>query len=277
MHECPLLQHAGTGTLVYCSIRFSLFLFRMEKINENGLTTKINFTVTSAETDMYARLRLGAMVNYLIQAASDSADRLGFGYGSIRRQNLFWVLSRLTIEIFRPLRWHENVEVETWPKNVERVLYLRDFILRDSESEIIARATSGWLAIDLESRRIKKIEGIEADYFTHLKDKHALSDLPGKLHPADGGEKFEICAGYFDIDLNGHVTTTRYIDWMMDTFGTEFHRLNFPRKLSLNLNKETMPGEMLRLMRKHENLEKYLFEGSNPAGNANAFRATLEF
>jgi medium-chain acyl-[acyl-carrier-protein] hydrolase len=249
----------------------------MEKLNEKDLTTTLNFTVTSAETDMYARLRLGAMVNYLIQAASDSADRLGFGYGGIRRQNLFWVLSRLTVEIYRPVKWHEDVEVETWPKTVERVLYLRDFIVRDSEREIIARSTSGWLAIDLETRRIKKIEGIEAEHFTHLKDKHALPDTPGKIHPVDGGEKFEIRAGYFDIDLNGHVTTTRYIDWMMDTFDPEFHRNNFPRKLSLNLMKETMPGESISLVRNQGNQGKYLFEGCTPSGNASAFRACVEF
>ena len=249
----------------------------MNELNEKNLTSTLNFTVSSAETDMYARLRLGSTVNYLIQAASDSADRLGFGYGGIRQQNLFWVLSRLTLEIYRPLKWHEIIEVETWPKNIERILYLRDFILRDSERNIVARATSGWLAIDLESKRIKKIEGIHADFFIHLKNKYALAESPAKLHPVGGGREFEINTGYFDIDLNGHVTTTRYVDWMMDTFDPEFHKDKFPRKLSLNLMKETMPDEVIRLTRKADDKDNFMFEGLNLNNDAIAFRASVEF
>jgi medium-chain acyl-[acyl-carrier-protein] hydrolase len=235
------------------------------------------FRVTSAETDMYARLRLGSAVNYLIQSAIDSADRLGFGYGGIRNQNLFWVLSRLTIELYRPIIWHETVEIETWPKTVERVLYLRDFILRDVDRSIIARATSGWLAVDLETKRIKKIDGINADFFDYLRSKHALSEPPEKLHTFGKGDDFEIQSGYFDIDLNGHVTTTRYVDWMMDTLPMGFHKDNFPRKLSLNMMKETMPGETIRLKRTGNDQQQYLFEGFNVNNNTNAFRACIEF
>ena len=96
----------------------------MNELTESNLTTLSHFKITSADTDMHARIRLGSLVNLLIQSAIDSADKLGFGYGGIRHQNLFWVLSRLTLEIYRPLKWYESVEVETWPKDVERILYL---------------------------------------------------------------------------------------------------------------------------------------------------------
>ncbi len=249
----------------------------MSELTEKELTTFTTNKVTSADTDMYARLRLGSAVNYLVQAAIDSADKLGFGYGGIRQQNLFWVLSRLTLELYRPLRWHETVEVETWPKNVERILYLRDFILRDGDGNIIAKATSGWLAVDIETKRIKKIEGIHAEYFDHLKNKHALAGLPEKLFPVNEGEEFNIASGYFDIDLNGHVTTTRYVDWMMDTFSPDFHRENYPRKLSLNMMKETMPGSAIRLKRCGSSECQYLFEGFNRNNNSNVFRACIEY
>ena len=71
------------------------------------------FHVTSAETDMYSRLRLGALVNMLIQAAIISADNLGFGLTSILENKLFWVLRGLTLKIERPVKWYEEVTVET--------------------------------------------------------------------------------------------------------------------------------------------------------------------
>jgi medium-chain acyl-[acyl-carrier-protein] hydrolase len=249
----------------------------MNNLRDSNPTSFLTFKVTSADTDMYARLRLGSLVNYLIQSAIDSADRLGFGYGGIRHQNLFWVLSRFTVELYRPLKWYETIEVETWPKSLEKLLYLRDFTLRDKDRKIIANATSGWLAVDLTTKRIKKIEGIHADIFDHLKKKHSIFEPPLKLHPVSEGVEFEIRSGYFDIDLNRHVTTTRYVDWMMDTFTLDFHKNHYARKFSLNIMKETMPGETIRLRRNQSNEGQFDFEGINMNSNKNAFRACIEF
>ena len=249
----------------------------MSKLTEGKLTSVSSFRITSADTDMFARLRPGAAVNFLIQAAIDSADRLGFGYGGIRHQNLFWVLSRLTVELYRPLKWYESVDVETWPKNVERILYLRDFVLRDKDGGVVAKATSGWLAVDIETKRIRKIGGIHAEYFDHLKDKHAIPESPDKLFPVNNGESFEIRSGYFDFDLNGHVTTTRYVDWMMDTLPIGFHRDNYPQKLILNMMKETMPEEKIRIVRNINGEGQYLFEGMNLNNDTIAFRASFGF
>lgn len=126
----------------------------------NHLITTVGFEVSSADTDMFARLRLSAMANMLIQSAINSADILGFGFNGLREHNLFWVLSRLVIEIQKPLMWYDKQWVETWPKDLERILYLRDFLIRDGKDNVVAKATSGWLAIDLKSKRPKQIEGI---------------------------------------------------------------------------------------------------------------------
>ncbi len=249
----------------------------MNELTESGIKTVSTYKVTSADTDMYARLRPGAAVNFLIQSAIDSADKLGFGYGGIRSQNLFWVLSRLTLELYRPLKWYEITEIETWPKNVERILYIRDFILRDINGEVVGKATSGWLAVDLLTKKIKKIDGVDAGYFDYLKSHHALEKSPEKLYPVTEGETFDVTAAYFDIDLNGHVTTTRYVDWIMESFPREFHKSNYPVKLSLNMIKEVMPDETIRIKRKSAGNGEYFFDGTNLRKEKTAFRASLTF
>ena len=245
-------------------------------LSEKDITFHLPYQVSSADTDMNARLRLGSLVNLLVQSAISSADSLGFGFGGLRQQNLFWVLSRLTVEIEKPITWYQSGEVETWTKDLDKILYLRDFIVRNQEQQVVAKATSSWLAVDLETKRPKLFEGI-TPLFNLLKEKHALSALPEKLFPVKGGETSEIKPGFYDFDLNGHVTTTRYIDWMMDTFPMEFHKKNYPRKLSLNFLKETMPNETIHLTR-HTNDEKsFSFEGFNTTGNTFAFRGLIEF
>jgi acyl-ACP thioesterase len=249
----------------------------MENLTESELTLFTKYTITSAETDMFARIRAGAFVNLLIQSAIGSAENLGFGFKGLKEQQLFWVLSRLTIEIYKPIYWHQDVEVETWPKTVEGLLYIRDFVVRDKDKQIIARATSGWLAIDTERKKPKNIDGIQAERFVHLKGKCAMAEAPEKLPPITEGEVFTVNSSYFDYDLNRHVTSTRYIDWMMDVLPIDFHKKHFPKRISVNFMKETLPGHSISINRSKTDDLTFCFEGTNMFHNTVAFRGKIDF
>ena len=132
------------------------------------LILSMPFTVTSAETDMYGRARLSALINLFIQSSIQSADRLGFGFSDFSPQKLFWVLSRISVEITGPLQWTQTGVVETWPKDIDKLLYIRDFIMRDSRERVHARATSGWLTVDMETKRGKLIELEDPTLFFRL-------------------------------------------------------------------------------------------------------------
>jgi medium-chain acyl-[acyl-carrier-protein] hydrolase len=249
----------------------------MQELTESNLTLYSEFKVTSADTDMYTRIRAGAIVNLLIQSAINSAEALGFGFNGLREQKLFWVLSRLTVEINQPLIWNQETVVETWPKSLDGLLYTRDFIIRDKSQNIIARATSGWLAIDTETKRPKIIDGIHAEMFVYCKEKHGLNELPEKLQATSEGDAFVVKSDYFDLDLNWHVTATRYIDWMMDTFPIEFHQKNYPTRISINFLKETMPGDSINIIRLTKDESQYCFEGRNLLNKTVAFRGKIDF
>ena len=249
----------------------------MKKIIEKDLILISDYKITSAETDMEGRLSLGSMVNLLIQSATLSADSLGFGFDNLRKHNLFWVFSRLTLELFQPVKWNDEVSIETWPKDIIGLLYTRDFLLRDEKKNIIAKATTAWLPIDIETKRPKRKESFESDFFTYLKDKHAVEEPPEKLPLLKDGDPFEVSSTYFDTDFNKHVTSTRYIDWMMDSFSTDFHRDNYPKGLSINYLKETMPGEKIRFYRNMNKNKEYCFEGTNLNNNKKAFRGKIKF
>jgi medium-chain acyl-[acyl-carrier-protein] hydrolase len=266
------------GNEPYCTpLSDSLYLCaKFIRMTESDLTLISKFKVSSADTDMSARARLGAVINYLVQAAIDSADKLGFGFEHLSKENLFWVLSSLTVEIDRPLNWYEELEVETWPKDVHRVFYIRDFLIRDSKGITIGRGTSGWLAIDFESHRPHKYEGKIAEIFHLLRKKSAMDELPEKLKPMGDAPFADILSTYFDIDLNRHVTSTRYIDRMMDLIPLEFHMKNYPKTVSINYLKETSPGDTLRIKYLQEE-NTFYFEGFNLNLDLVSFRGKIGF
>ncbi|WP_289055482.1 acyl-[acyl-carrier-protein] thioesterase [Carboxylicivirga marina] len=240
------------------------------------LKLRKKYTVTSADTDMFSRLKLSALVNYLIQSAISSAEKLGFGLKDLKEENLFWVLNRMTIEINRPVLWSEEIEVETWPKNVERIFYIRDFVIRDKNSNIIAKASSAWLAIDYNSKRPSNFNPEKIEIFTRLKGVDALSYSPEKLGNINNNIQQHITPSYFDIDLNKHVTSTRYVDWLMDLYPVEFHQENYPKIFSVNYIKETMHGETIALSQQKDG-NTHTFEGYNSAQEKVAMRAKITF
>ncbi|HYW96184.1 MAG TPA: hypothetical protein VE870_11385, partial [Bacteroidales bacterium] len=107
--------------------------------------------------------------------------------------------------------------------------------------------------------------------------KNAIGVSPEKLTPVEGTDTFEIRSSYFDLDLNRHVTSSRYIDWMMDTFSLDFHESHYPVRLSVNYLKETMPGETIRIERQQPNENEFHFEGTNLSNQTSAFRGRIDF
>jgi acyl-ACP thioesterase len=249
----------------------------MESTDKNRLSLTKYFTVTSADTDMFGRLKLSKLCDYLIQSAISSADNLGFGLKFLQKEQLFWVLSRLTVIIEKQLNWYDELETETWPKTIEGPLYIRDFIVRDKKQNIVSKGTSGWLAVDAKTVRPKIINGIITDVFYSLKDKHAVKELPEKIPFMENGEKTEIQTVYFDFDINKHVTTTRYIDWIMNQFTIDFHEKNYPKKLHINFLKEIKPNEKIQLLKNNLANNSFHFEAVNLNSMKQSFRSRLEF
>jgi len=234
----------------------------MNELNDQ-LITFSKYQVTSAGTDMFARAKLSFMLDLMIQGAIHSADSLGFGYDELQEQQLFWVLNRVTMEIKRPLLWKEYAEVETWPKDVHKILYLRDFIVRDESRDVIAKATSAWLALDFKTKKPGRVEGIMRDRLTKMRERHAIQNIPEKISPVGAGSESLHKVSYFDIDLNKHLTSTRYVDWMMDSLPIEYHESYYPKTFSINFLKETLPNETLKIISSNVGNKEFLFTGRN--------------
>lgn len=244
--------------------------------NSINLSSIIEYKLTSDVSDMFGRIRLSAFVNLMIQSAIKSANSLGFGFDMLKKNNMTWMLGRLSIEICCSLKWEDKIFVETWPKTVDGLLYIRDFIVRNQKDEIVAKGTSGWLAVDLDKKRIVSIDFLN-DTFYKLKDKNALEFMPVKIPTNQTDESFIRHASYFDLDINKHVTAVRYLDWMMDTFEVDFHEKNYPKEIHINYIKEIHVGHEIKLNKKLLEEGKYYFDAKNQTTGNESFKCIIKF
>ncbi len=246
--------------------------------SNSQMICRIEWEITSAETDIFGRLRAGALINLMIQAAIKSADDLGFGLAYLRRKELFWVLSRMTVEIRSPFHWRDTIIIDSWPRDIDGLSYLRDFEARDKEGNILVVASSAWLAIDMNRKRPTLLNEEANNLFTRLRNKIAGPTVIEKLSPSTltTDSQRKIIPMFFDFDLNGHVTTTRYIDWIMDSFSMDFHSENRVARMDVNFMQEILPGDLIELNKTKRDADHFL-EGVLIHSGKPSFRARINF
>lgn len=239
---------------------------------------KENFQITSADTDFSKTLKPSGLINMLIQAAWHHAEILGFGVDMMHRESLVWMLSRIQAKIYLQPLWNENLSIITWPKGIRRLFYIRDFEVHNSLNSIVAHATSEWLLIDVKAKR-PRLYNPENNIFNKNKGKHALMNVVPILESTNiNAESFSNRVTYSDVDLNRHLTTTRYIDWMMDTFSMDFHSRNKCMGLTLNFIREIPYDEKVDIQRSEDNSSNcFSFAFKKHATEKDLFRGHLCF
>ncbi|MBN2486773.1 MAG: hypothetical protein JXB34_12435 [Bacteroidales bacterium] len=245
--------------------------------NNTEYIIKRDFQVTSADVDFEGVLKLSALTNYFIQAAWQHAEILGWGVSELQKDNLAWVLSGFKIEIAEYPEWKQSITVETWPKGINRLFYLRDFIMYGNKGKVLARATTNWLLIDIDKRR-PKLAGTGIDLFEMNSGKHAIKETVPALSSPDSFDlavPFDI--RYSNIDINQHLTTTGYIDFIFDTYNPEFISGERPKFLVANFLKEVKFGSKVEMLRSGSTGNHHMFELRNRENNLLYFRGAVGF
>ena len=47
---------------------------------------------------------------------------------------------------------------------------------------------------------------------------------------------------FYDLDMNGHVNNSKYLDWVFEVMGAEFLTQHIPKRVHLKYVKEVLPG-----------------------------------
>lgn len=235
-----------------------------------------HFLVSSADVDFTRTLRLSSLTNFLIQAAWKHAEILGFGMDFLHSNQLVWVLSRLQIKLYNRPYWNNGIKVITWPKGIHRLFYLRDMEVQDNDGNCIAKATTQWLIVNMPTKR-PKLYNPESNIFNENLDKHAIDNIDLSVATPEGiYQEFNFSPRYSDIDLNQHLTTTSYIDWMMNSFEMEELKELSVKELKLNFLKEIPYGTAVKIQRKHTQKEKcYYFNYCSEDEKLKFFEAEL--
>lgn len=219
-----------------------------------------NHTITCYEADANQIMRPTAMLDMMQEAANINATSLGFGYDEMKESNTAWVLSRIHVRFKSYPKWRDSVNIKTWHKGTARLFYLRDYILSDEEGNTLAEATSSWLIIDMNTRRLVRSNELatseekctKEDAIAEPADKVTIPvDIEPELvrkHPVTWSE----------IDTMGHVNNVKYVVWAIDAVGTDIVKERPLKELLINYDAEVMPNDVVKIYRVREERDEGL-------------------
>lgn len=214
-----------------------------------------DYTITCYEADANQLMRPTAMLDLMQEAANVNASTLGFGYDEMMNSNTAWVLSRIHVKFNNTPKWRDEVNLKTWHKGVSKLFYLRDFILSDKEGNPMILATTSWLIIDMNTRRLVRNSDLAlSDTAMHAietpADKVVIPvDIEPELvrkHPVTWSE----------IDTNGHVNNVKYAAWAIDAVKAEDIKERPLKELLINYDAEVMPGDVVKISRVRQETEE---------------------
>lgn len=208
------------------------------------------YTIPCYDTDASWRLKPVSFMNYAQEMANRHANVLGFGYDDLIVSKTAWVLSRMHIRFVNLPLWRDNVSLTTWHKGLNRLFFVRDFLMKDAQGNICVEATTSWIVLNLETRRLVRDPKLIDEGTTCL--DNAIEQPADKVQiPKDAVTEFVMdhVVSYSDVDMLGHTNNAMYMHWAMDAVDYDVTSKKPLKDLIINFNHETRAGEKVSIYR----------------------------
>ena len=204
-----------------------------------------DYYIDTIDVDRFGRLKTSSILYLAQEVATKHCSILQADYDTLARKNLFWAVTRHKVRINRLPRRGETIRIETWPMPTTRVAYPRNMVIYDEAGEECIRLISIWVLMDAEKRTMV-LPG-DADVAVEGILRGGELDSPLGIPAKDLKNTADRRVCFTDLDRNGHMNNTRYLDWASDLMHSDFHRESTPREISICYFSEALEGQEMKL------------------------------
>lgn len=206
-----------------------------------------SYILTAGESNACGRMPLTLVTERVIEVSTEHANALGIGYSALITKNMGWVLSRLSIEMYRYPVINEHYTLTTWIESYNRHFSERNLVMTAPDGTVFGYMRTVWVAMDFATRTMADLTAFEKEAFptADLECPIAITPRMTPLGP-DAVEK-SYTFRYCDIDFNRHVNTVRYLALILNHWSLDHYDRNIVRRLDLMFRKESHYGEKVLL------------------------------
>lgn len=236
------------------------------------------FHIPASAVDCFDRLKPSHILDYMQEVAGDHSALLGLSRQELTDRGLFWAVIRHKVQISRLPKAGENITVKTWPMPTTRVAYPRATEGFDEAGNSLFKVISLWVIMDMDSRAMvlpgkSGVDVAGTSFGTELK-------APGGLPSGGGSCHTQRPVSFCDLDVNGHMNNTRYLDWLCDLRPAAFHKEHPLKAVTICYMNEAREGQQLQLAWTEGDVlrvDGFVPQTDVSAGHTRIFSAEAEF
>ena len=241
---------------------------------------RLQFKISDIHLDCFGRVKPSVLLFFAQEAAGQHCRLLETDWETLNAKNLFWAVTRHRVQISRLPGPGETITVETWPMPTTKVAYPRSTIGYDSNGNEIFRSISLWVLMNTQTRAMVLPRKSGVDVPGTLRGNELA--VPGSLLPKVLRNHCCRTVGYTELDRNGHMNNTRYLDWIDDLLPSAFHAQHPVREFTICYHTEAREQQQVDLTWELVEgpclqVDAHRSHTSESAGEARIFSAQLQF
>ena len=209
-----------------------------------GLTYQMKMKIPFDMADMNGHIKLPDVILLSLQVSGMQSIELGVSDKAILEDyNLVWIITEYDIEVVRLPRFAEEITIETEALSYNRLFCYRRFTIYDEAGQELIHMMATFVLMDRDSRKVHAVESeIVAPYQSEF-DKKLIRGP--RYEPLEEPVSKEYHVRFYDLDMNGHVNNSKYLDWIFEVMGADFLTQYIPKKINLKYVKEVRPGGVI--------------------------------
>lgn len=186
------------------------------------------------------------MIEALHEASIQQVVELGLSVLELSEVDLTWVLVQQHLRIVNRPRLGDQLIIITYPSGKDRLYTYRDFLMLDSNEEVLATASSTWILMDTKNRKLGKYPPAISDLLLQSNEFEALprsSLLKATTFDVEPDASYQV--RYHDLDFNGHLSNTFFFKWMLDSISFDFQNSKTLSELNVRFKEEAHWGDVI--------------------------------
>lgn len=234
-----------------------------------GLTYQMNMKIPFDMADMNGHIKLPDVILLSLQVSGMQSIELGVSDKAILEDyNLVWIITDYDIEVIRLPRFAEEITIETEALSYNRLFCYRRFTIYDEAGQDLIHMMATFVLMDRDSRKVHAVEPeIVAPFQSEFSKKLMRGPKYANLEEPVSKDYY---VRFYDLDMNGHVNNSKYLDWIFEVMGADFLTHYIPKKINLKYVKEVRPGGVITSSVERTGLESKHEITSDGATNAQA-------
>ncbi len=198
------------------------------------------------DCDMFKRLRPSAALAMFQDCSESLTEGWGMGLDVMLDRGLVWVLAKVGCQARRLPTHGENVAVRGWAGRSRTGICPFHYCVQDADGEEIMTGCAMWVLSDLAAHSMMSPNVPKITMPTPEPEGAPLPRM-APIRPPAAFQRTSRKVQFSEVDINGHLTNTRYMDWVCDLAPRDFHRDHPMKGLRIDYRTETFPDEEIEL------------------------------